>query len=202
MICILVLSNSVTLLGTLFQSPSIISRKKGREGQGERWNGRRRRAAFLVKVMEGVTEKWYVKCGSGIVNEWWCLRKQQHSQSYCSELGIIYFISYASSLTFFTPIISLFTLHFESYFSCLLLLGWGFDWFWNDSPFHLLHFSKLKLLFVLIHENWCFVHVSINLLFEVDSTSNLIEILPRSRITSKTFHNLSQKKETGSLSHW
>lgn len=132
---------------------------RGRKRGEMKWQKKKSNFFLFIGKSKGWSDR---KSGmqnglSDIVNEWWCLWKQQHSHKGHSELGIIYFISYASSLTFFTSIISLFTLHFKSY----LFL---FPFAWVGILFILKWFSFCQNKAVIYYDSckWCcIVYVSI-----------------------------------------
>ena len=127
-----------------------------------------------MKVKDGVTEKWYVKWGwVGIVNEWWCLWKQQHSPKFDAQSWVSSTSSLIhSSLTFFTSIISLSTLHFKSYFFFVSFSSVGFE---------MIHFFCQNK--AVIYNHPCKMALNCSCLHQ---TSNVVEILPRSQLVCET----------------
>lgn len=119
------ISNGVKLFATSFHILWGIKRG-GRKREEIKWQKNKSSLFLWVKVKDRVTEKWYVKWGwVGIVNEWWCLWKQQHSLKFDAQNWVSSTSSLIhSSLTFFTSIISLFTLHFKSYLFFFVPLPW------------------------------------------------------------------------------
>lgn len=124
---------------------------RGRKRGEMKWQEKKSNFFLFIGKSKGWSDR---KSGmqnglSDIVNEWWCLWKQQHShkgnaQSWVSSTSSLMHLHSLSSPQLF---LSSHSISSHTFF-CFLLLGWVFYLFWNDSLF-----AKIKLLFTMIHVN-------------------------------------------------